>query len=53
MAEEFDDQRAIDRACAAQSSDLLPKPKIQLDKLEAVKQRVEAQKAGYKHPPRF
>ena len=53
MAEEFDEQREIDRACAAQSSDLLPKPRIEIDKLEQAKKRVEAQKAQYKHPPRF
>lgn len=53
MAEEFDEQRQIDIACAAQSTELLPKPRVEIDKLEKAKKRVDAEKAKYKHPPRF
>lgn len=53
MAEEADEQRAIDRACAAQSPALLPKTKVSVDKLNKAKERIESEKEQYEHPPRF
>lgn len=46
---DYDKQKQIDRACAAQDPSLLPET-TDMSKLEAARQRVEAQKSEYKVP---
>ena len=50
IADEWDTQKQIDRACAAQSPELLPETPEQKQALSEAQERVKAHKAKYKKP---
>lgn len=50
---EDDEQRQIDRACAAQSPEMLPETKVDKLKIKAAQERVNKQKAQYTKPARI
>lgn len=47
IAKEHDDQRQIDRACAAQSPALLPETDEQTNAFKAAQKRIEEEKNQY------
>ena len=48
--EEYDYQKQIDRACSAQSPEMLPQSKVDKNKLDEARERVKQQKSQYKVP---
>jgi len=50
LNEEYDYEKQVDRACSAQSPDMLPKSKVDDKKLEEVQQKIKQQKSQYKVP---
>ena len=50
MIEESDTQKQIDRACAAQSNEMLPTPKAKKTAVSAAQERIKAAKSKYKKP---
>lgn len=48
IGEAFDEHIQIDRACAAQSSEMLPKPKADDDEVVKARERIERHKAQAK-----
>lgn len=48
--EEYEYERQIDRACSAQSPEMLPETKVSQRKIQDAKSRIEKEKAQYEVP---
>jgi hypothetical protein len=48
--EEYELEKQIDRACSAQSPEMLPEAKVSKSKIKEAQARIEKEKAQYKVP---